>query len=41
MSTAAQSRFADVLTEEANRVRKNRGWFLALGREFEKRLAAQ
>jgi uncharacterized membrane protein HdeD (DUF308 family) len=31
MSTAAQIRFADVLTEEANRVRKNWGWFLALG----------
>jgi uncharacterized membrane protein HdeD (DUF308 family) len=31
MSTAAQTRFADVLTEEANRIRKNWGWFLALG----------
>jgi uncharacterized membrane protein HdeD (DUF308 family) len=31
MSTAAQTRFADVLTEEANRVQKNWGWFLALG----------
>jgi uncharacterized membrane protein HdeD (DUF308 family) len=31
MATTAQNRLASMLTEEANRVRTNWGWFLALG----------
>lgn len=31
MATVANVRIADMLTEEANRIRKNWGWFLVLG----------